>query len=135
MVQSAIAKNSGLKIPIGQQEWGKCFGPADLKSLSIPQHSFKIDCREAQISHFLNERLKYLKGIVHAEFSTPSQKKSIKSQVKQLIGKRPEPLLSLKEVNDRILKTIIYRYRNHNYLFHVNDLENSICFKIDLTDE
>lgn len=129
------ARDSGRIVPNNQENWGECFRVDDQKRLSSPDYSFQIDSREAQVSHFLNERLGYLKGVVHAQFTESMEKKSARNLIKKLAGRKSEPVLSLKEINDHILKTIIYRYRHYNYEFNVDLEKRCILLKIDLKGE
>ena len=134
MVQYENARESGNTIPIGQEKWGECLERSDQEKLSFPDYSFHLDCREAHVSHFLNERLHFLKGIVHVKFCQSPEKRSIRRLMKNLVGRKSEPVLPLKRVNDCVLKTIVYNFRHHNYEFKVNLEKKCILLKIDLLD-
>lgn len=134
MVHCEHAEVSGRKIPKHQEKWGECHEESDLDKLSLPDYSFQLDCREAQVTHFLNERLRSINGIVYVKFCQSSDKITVRNLIKKFVGKRSEPVLSLKKVNDLVLKTIVYNYRHHNYFYKVDLTNKCIVLKINLLD-
>lgn len=116
-----------------QEHWGQCFNSEDKERLSSPDIQLRLPNIEAIVMHFLREELKHYKGkVVKVTFYEDKYYNSIKYKLKTLLGKQSQPYLSMKEVNDEILKTIVFDYRHSNYEFKVVDNLKEIRFVIAL---
>lgn len=104
----------------------------EVGNLKNPDHKYSILNIQAHVEHFLNEELKSVTGVVHAKFEIDPFYQSYKHQLKRLLGKQTQPYISLKKVNDLILKKIVFDYRDSNYSFDISDDFNSINFRIEL---
>lgn len=99
--------------------------------LKKPSLFFKIPNILAHVEYFLNEELFNLRDeIVQAEFYEDTYYPSIKYKVKARLGKQTQAYCSLKEINDRVLKKIVFEYRHHNYSFKISPDLKKIIFKI-----
>ena len=58
---------------------------------------------------------------------------SVKYKIKQLLGKQTQPYFSMKEINDLVLKSILFRYRDYNYSYAISKDFKQIRFIIDLS--
>ncbi|TDN89162.1 galactosyltransferase-like protein [Salegentibacter sp. 24] len=127
-------RERGILQPIGQDGMGQVLDPALVKALSNPGKTFKIFNILAHVEHFLREELpSHSAGeIVKVEFVEDSYYSSLKYKLKKILGKQTQPYCSMKEVNDLVLKEILYNYRNHNYSFEIKTNLKSIVFCIQL---
>ncbi|MBA3986587.1 MAG: hypothetical protein H0X63_08470 [Flavobacteriales bacterium] len=116
-----------------QEDWGKCWGPSDYNCLSHPVLSLRIPNTAAKVDHFLQHELPANKGaVVAATFFEDSYAQSFKHKVKKMLGKASQPYLSMKEVNDAVLKEIVFNYRHANYNFKISENLKEIHFVIAL---
>lgn len=116
-----------------QEHWGACYTPKDKETLLSPHITLRLPNIKAVVIHFLREELKNYNGkVVSVLFYEAAYYKSIKYKLKTLLGKQTQPYLSMKEVNDEILKTIVFDYRHSNYEFKVADDLKEIGFLIAL---
>jgi len=119
--------------PLGQEVIGKIISKEESILLLNPNRKIKINNILAQVEHFLGEELPSYKGeTIEAEFMEDSYYHSLKHKIKKLLNKQTQPYCSIKEVNDMLLKEILFRYRNHNYSFKVSEDLKSIKFRIKL---
>lgn len=103
-----------------QEHWGACYTPKDKETLLSPHITLHLPNIKAVVIHFLREELKSYQGkVVSVLFYEDPYYKSIKYKLKSLLGKQSQPYLSMKTVNDEILKTIVFDYRHHNYAYKV----------------
>lgn len=130
-------KTKGTKkiIPFGQKNWGECYTKKDFLKLQKPIEVFTADCRESSVIYFLHEFLSNCKGVIEVNFSKKDVKFDPKQLIKGILGKETEPVWNLKQVNDEILKLILFRYRHHNYEFKVSDDLGSLTLRIDLNEK
>ena len=120
-------------IPEKQKEWGVCFSREDGKDLDEPTHILRVSNHEAAVIHFLNEHLpSYEDGVIAVEFTLDPNYLSLKNRVKEIIGKNVQRYLSMKQVNDEILKKIVFYYRHYNYSYSIVENLKQISFIIDL---
>lgn len=120
-------------IPFNQKDWGKCFEKEDFVVLLKPTLRFVITNTASSVIHFLNEHLPSCKEeIVSIDFNEDTIYLSLKNRIKRALGKREQPILNLKEINDMVLKKIVFDYRHCNYSFLVSEDLKKISFTIDL---
>lgn len=119
--------------PLKQAEMGQFINEEISLRLKSPTLNFHIPNIQAYVEHFLREELPYHKGqIIKVIFSEDSYSTSVKHFIKKRLGKQTQAYISMKEVNDMVLKEILYNYRDHNYWYKVeNDLKN-IDFRLEL---
>ncbi len=119
--------------PSRQEGMGKIIEQEKAKQLEHPSLSFSLPNILAQVEHFLREELpSYKEEIIHAEFYEDPYFTTLKYHAKRLLGKQSQPYCSLKEVNDMILKEILFSYRDYNYSFKIQDDLKRIIFKIQM---
>lgn len=119
--------------PLRQEKMGSIISKEEGELLKKPTRRFKILNILAHVEHFLHEELVGLKGeIVEAEFKEDPYYHSLKHSLKKIFGKQTQPYCSLKEVNDILLKRIVFNYRNSNYSLTIADDKKSIIFRIQL---
>jgi glycosyltransferase involved in cell wall biosynthesis len=126
-------KNLGVIKPLRQEGMGKFVEVERSARLRKPTRSYTILNIAARVEHFLEEELLTLnEEVVRAEFVIDPYYKTLKYRVKKKLGNQTQPYLSLKEVNDLILKKILFYYRDHNYSFFISPHLDSIEFRIEL---
>ena len=125
-------KETGKIIPDKQEKWGECYTKEDLLKLQKPGEIFTPDTRESSVVHFLHELLPKSEGVIEMIFNKNEQDVNIRNLVKRILGKESEPVWSLKQVNDEILKLILFRYREYNYEYKVDEDLRSLSLRIDL---
>lgn len=119
--------------PLRQKGMGELISPAESDLLKKPSVTFRIPNILAHVEHFLREELPSHTGsVVEVEFLEDSYYRSLKHKLKRFIGKQTQPYCSLKEVNDRLLKEILFLYREHNYSLKIAEDLKSIRFSIKL---
>ena len=120
-------------IPFNQKDWGNCFENEDLNVLQNPTLQFMVTNIASSVVHFLNEHLPSCKGeIVAIDFIEDPKSLSLKNRIKRTLGKKEQPILTLKEINDLVLEKIIFDYRHFNYCFKISEDLKKISFTIDL---
>lgn len=120
-------------VPYNQEKWGKCFIKEDFAVLQKPTLRFQLTNTASSVVHFLNEHLPTCNGeIVAIDFTEDTNYLSLKNRIKRILGRRAQPMLTLKEVNDMVLEKIIFYYRHCNYSFKVSEDLKEISFIIDL---
>lgn len=133
--QEHYFRNMDRKIlkPERQNGMGEILEPGRSSRLEEPTCNYKIPNIAARVEHFLEEELLTLKEeVVKAEFVIDPYYETLKYRIKKKLGKQTQPYLSLKEVNDLILKKILFCYRDHNYSFAISPDLNSIEFRIEV---
>ncbi len=126
-------KSRGILKPERQHGMGNIIEEERSARLKEPTLHYEIPNIAARVEHFLEEELPSVKDkIIKAEFVIDPYYNSLKYKAKKRLGKQTQAYLSLKEVNDMILKKILFHYRNHNYSFVMAPELNSIEFKIEL---
>lgn len=124
-------KENGVTHALHQEHWGKCYTSKDKETVSTPQITVRLPNIKAVMIHFLREELKKYQGkVVSVHFYEDPYFTSVKHTLKKILGKQSQPYLSMKAVNDEILKTIVFDYRHCNYEFQVNENLKEIHFVI-----
>jgi len=112
---------------------GEIISKEESELLKRPDKTIRISNIQAHVEHFLGEELPSYKGkIIKVEFFEDPYFRSLKYKLKKRLGKQTQPFISMKEVNDSLLKEILFRYRNYNYSFMVEEDLKSITFCIKL---
>lgn len=112
---------------------GEIFSPERSVLLKDATKSFQVKNIKAHVEHFLRVELPSLKGeVIKVEFVEDPYFNSLKHKIKKLLGKQTQPYISMKEVNDMLLKEIVFQYRDLNYSFKVEDDRKRITFCIEL---
>src|SRR5690606_7157129 len=95
--------------PLRQKRMGSFITPERSKILKDPNVFFEIPNVLARIEHFLREELPSRKGeVVKVTFFEDDYYHSIKYKLKKQLGKQTQLYISMKEVNDMLLKEILY---------------------------
>lgn len=117
--------------PFQQGEMGNIIAEKNSNKLLKPSKKFTIPNILAEVEHFLNFELSnFSNEIVHVVFFEDPYYSSLKHKAKKVLGKQSQPYCSLKEINDKLLKQIVYKYRDSNYSFKVADDLKSIDFRL-----
>ena len=112
---------------------GKVIGKEESDLLQKPTKMVKIYNILSHVEHFLGEELpSYTGEIIKVEFVEDPYFHTLKYKAKKLLGKQTQPYCSLKEVNDLVLKEILFRYRDANYSFEISEDLKTITFCIKL---
>lgn len=123
----------GIIQPLRQQRMGSYISPERATALQNPNIKLEIPNILARVEHFLREELPSRRGeVVQAEFYEDEYYNTLKYKLKSIIGKQTQPYISLKEVNDIILKEILYNYRDHNYSYSLGKELKRIKFCIEV---
>lgn len=126
-------RERGIIKALRQQEMDTFLSPEKANALKNPEIKFEIPNIHAKVEHFLREELPSWKGkVVYAEFYEDEYYLSLKYRLKNLLGKQTQPYISLKEVNDMVLKEILYNYRDHNYSFRLGKDLKRINFILEV---
>lgn len=126
-------KNNSISHP-NTNSWGNCYKKEDAKRLEDPNEVIKLSNIAANVVHFLQEELpKQCKGVIEVLFVEDTYYNSVKYKIKQLLGKQTQPYFSMKEINDLVLKSILFRYRDYNYSYAISKDFKQIRFIIDLS--
>ena len=119
--------------PLRQQGMGRIVSFESAKTLNTPDLIYKIPNMLILIEHFLREELPSRRGeVVRVEFFEDKYFRSLKYKLKNLAGMQSQPYISLKEINDMVLKKILYNYRDHNYSYRLEDDLSRIIFCIEV---
>jgi len=128
-----LNREKGIIKPRRQAEMGKIIGKEESDLLQKPTKTVKIYNILSHVEHFLGEELpSYTGEIIKIEFVEDPYFHTLKHKVKKLLGKQTQPYCSLKEVNDMVLKEILFKYRDANYSFKISEDLKSIIFCIKL---
>ncbi|QYA24016.1 glycosyltransferase [Gramella sp. MT6] len=126
-------KDLGLIKPRRQEGMGEVIGVERSSRLKEPTCNYIIPNIAARVEHFLEEELLTLKEeVIKAEFVIDPYYETLKYRLKKKLGKQTQPYLSMKEVNDLVLKKILFNYRDANYSFKIAKDLKSIDFRIEL---
>ncbi|WP_093405914.1 glycosyltransferase family 2 protein [Salegentibacter flavus] len=126
-------RERGIIKPLRQQGVGSFISSERAKVLKNPNIKLKIPNILARVEHFLREELPSRKGeVVQVKFFEDEYYASWKYRLKKSLGKQTQPYISMKEVNDMILKEILYNYRDHNYSFRLGNDLKSIVFCVEV---
>jgi len=129
-------RDKSISIPKHSENWYQIVSKVELEKLKTVDEQFEIHNIKSHVVHFLQIGLpSYSNKVVEVVFRIDPYYNSTKYKVKKVLNKISQPYISLKEINDLILKEIIFKYLHHNYWYEVsNDLE-SIKFIIDLKND
>lgn len=126
-------RDMGITKPFRQTEMGKIISREQSVLLEKPTITVRILNILAHVEHLLREELPSYKGeIIKVEFVEDPYYHSLKHKAKKLLGKQTQPYISMKKVNDMVLKEILFNYRNHNYSFKINEDLRTIHFCVQL---
>jgi len=126
-------REKGIIKPRRQAEMGKVIDKEESDLLLKPTKIVKIYNILSHVEHFLGEELpSYTGEIIKVEFVEDPYFHTLKHKLRKLLGKQTQPYCSLKEVNDMVLKEILFRYRDANYSFEISEDLKSIIFCIKL---
>lgn len=115
------------------KNWGFVDDKNDKLLLEDPKHKIELSNISSHIIHFFGEEIKrYNNSVIQIVVTEAPYYKSFKHLVKKFLGKQTQPYMSMKEVNDLILKEIIFTYRDYNYSYFVSEKLNQIFFTIQL---
>jgi glycosyltransferase involved in cell wall biosynthesis len=124
---------NGILKPAGQNNWGENFEKETAEILSSPDAVIELENIAASVEHFFNEGIKFYEDkVIEVRISESDYYQTLKYKIKKNLGKQSQTYITLKEVNDLILKKIIFKYRNHNYSFKITPDLKTIIFKIAL---
>jgi len=124
-------REKGIIKPIRQDTIGNVISKEESDLLLKPTKTVKIYNILSHVEHFLGEELpSYTGEIIKVEFVEDPYFHTLKHKLKKLLGKQTQPYCSLKEVNDMVLKGIVYNYRDANYSFEISENLKSIIFCI-----
>jgi glycosyltransferase involved in cell wall biosynthesis len=125
-------KNKIIK-PNNQNTIGNFIKKVNSDLLKSPTLTFKISNVFAHVEHILREELpSYSNQVVKIEFVEDPYFHTLKYKVKKLLGRQTQPYCNLKDVNDMILKEILFKYRDYNYSFNISEDLKKIEFVIEL---
>lgn len=123
----------GVIRPPRQPEMGSSIDPERAKALVYPDFKFQIPNMLILIEHFLREELPSRRGeVVQVEFFVDNYYRSLKYKLKKLAGMQAQTYVSLKFINDLVLKEILYNYRDHNYTYKLEDDLSRIIFCLEV---
>ena len=126
-------RDRGIVKPLRQEGMGNFIAAERSEALKNPDIKLEIPNILVRVEHLLREELPSRKGeVVKAVFFEDDYYNSPKYKLKVRLGKQTQPYISMKEVNDMILKEILYNYRDHNYSFEIKEDLKSIVFIIEL---
>lgn len=124
------------KIVVNGINWGMPVDKKQNTELHMPKAIIKLNNMAAFIIHFFEEELPKLdKDVYEIIIEEDPYYKTLKYKLKVFLGKQTQPYMSMKEINDLILKNIVFRYRDYNYAYVVSDNLKKISFSIDLNFE
>ena len=119
--------------PFEQTNWGENFEKETAEILSSPDAVIELKNIAASVEHCLNEGIKFYEDkVIEVRISESDYYQTLKYKIKKNLGKQSQTYITLKEVNDLILKKIIFKYRNHNYSYKITPDLKTIIFKIAL---
>ena len=106
----------------------------DLQRLEKPSTNIQITNKQAAVDMWLRlhvEEMINVNEIVQFEFVAEATPKTAKYKIKQKLGKSVPLYYTMKEVNDLLLKQIIYQWHNHNYKLEIHPEEERIVFTLE----
>jgi len=119
--------------PLRQAGMGEIINSELARKLENPDIVIKAPNILARVEHFLREELPAIEGqVIRMEFFEDAYYSSFKHRMKKILGKQTQPYISMKEVNDMVLKEILFNYRDHNYSFEIKEDLKTIVFCIHL---
>lgn len=126
-------RDKGIIRPAGQIKMADIISSERSTLLNNPTKSYRVKNILAHVEHFLREELPILEGeVIKVEFTEDPYYKSLKYKIKKLIYLQTQPYISMKEVNDMVLKEVLYNFRNENYSFQISSDLKRITFCLEL---
>lgn len=126
-------RDRGIIKPPRKGKLGSFIAPERSNALKNPDIKLEIPNILARVEYFLREELPSRKEeVVRVKFFEDEFYTSLKHRLKKGLGKQTQPYISMKEVNDMVLKEILYNYRDHNYSFRIKEDLKTIVFCIQL---
>lgn len=126
-------RDLGLIKPLRQVAMGTFVSEERSARLRSPILNYRIPNIYSYVEHFLKEELPALRGkVIQVVFFEDDYHSSIKYRFKKSFGIQTQPNISMKNLNDLVLKEIIYNYRNHNYSFKIGKDLKSIEFRLEI---
>lgn len=126
-------KERGVIQPLHQKYFGEVIHKVESEVLKYPTKTFQIESKFSHVEHFIRVELTtYKDEIIKVIFIEDPHIYSWKHKIKKVVGKQTQRLCSMKEVNDMLLKEILYNYRNHNYSLSISKDLKKITFCIKL---
>lgn len=113
--------------------WGRCYRKDDAIILEDPKFKVHLDNISSHIEHFFGAAIyTYSGSVIQVVIREAPYFKSLKHQIKKAMGKQTQPFMTMKAINDLILKEIVFRYRDHNYAYEVSEDLKQVKFTIHL---
>lgn len=113
--------------------WGRCYRKDDAIILEDPKFKVHLDNISSHIEHFFGAAIyTYSGSVIQVVIREAPYFKSLKHQIKKAMGKQTQPFMTMKAINDLILKEIVFRYRDHNYAYEVSEDLKQVKFTINL---
>ena len=127
--------NSSLRSKINiRSDWGMIPLVSDYKKLleGGTDHKFILDQEEVKLSALLMQLENFENETVEIIIRQVDKKEKVKEFVKRLLGKKSKIYVNLQTINDRILESIIFSYRNNPYQYYFLREKGEIKLKIKL---
>ncbi|CAM4152348.1 glycosyltransferase family 2 protein [Gillisia hiemivivida] len=122
-------REKGIIKPSRRDRMGNVISKEESDFLQKPTKIIKIYNILSHVEHFLGEELpSYTGEIIKVEFLEDPYFQTLKYKLKKLLGKQTQLYCSIKEVNDMVLKEIVFNYRDANYSFEISENLKSIIF-------
>lgn len=119
--------------PFNQSTWGEVFSDEQIKILEKPTRYYELKNILAQVEHFFYEELSNIKNeVIDVKVMVDPYYNSPKYKLKKALKKKTLSYCPIKEVNDLILKQIIFVYRKSNYSYEISKDLKSLRFKIEI---
>jgi GT2 family glycosyltransferase len=100
-------------------QWGLLCDPDEYAALKESLETWHIENYRQEVEGLFASLVEHpLNKPVKIKISKVSR--SIKREVKKLINRSVKPILSMEEVNDRLLELVIFYYRNRAYSYEFN---------------
>lgn len=113
--------------------WGRCYRKDDAIILEDPKFKVHLDNISSHVEHFFGAAIyTYSGSVIQVVIREAPYFKSLKHQIRKAMGKQTQPYITLKTINDLILKEIVFRYRDYNYAYEVSENLKQIKFTINL---
>tara|TARA_B100000378_G_scaffold122208_1_gene98675 strand:- start:2367 stop:2762 length:396 start_codon:yes stop_codon:yes gene_type:complete len=111
-------------------EWGKMPDIENLKKLQKPINKLEITSECFQFDAFIVGIFPSLKEASEIKITTDNRAKSIKNQIKKIIGKKHLQTYSLDFINNKLLEAIIQQHRLASYHYKIDWQKEEIMLKI-----
>ncbi|RXJ45450.1 glycosyltransferase [Gelidibacter gilvus] len=113
--------------------WGCCYRKDDAIILEDPTFKIHLYNISSHVEHFFGAAIyTYSGSVIQVVITEAPYFKSLKYQIKKAMGKQSQPYMTMKTINDLILKEIMFHYRDHNYAYEVSEDLKQVKFTINL---